>query len=440
MSDPTPRRESPLPVRPVEGLTRPLRRFLHVEAAGGVILLVATIAALVAGNSAVADRYRAFFETRVVLGLGSFVLDYPLWYWINDGLMAIFFFVIGLEIKRELVHGELRDRRNVVLPLVAAVGGAAVPVAIYLALQPSSPGSSGWAVPMATDIAFVVGALALLGDRVPPPLKIFMLSLAIIDDMLAVLVIALFFSESIQPAYLAAAAGGFGLVVLLNRIGVRRVAVYAFVGVFIWVCTLKSGLHPTVAGALLGLLTPASAWIGDATLLQAVDGALARLRGGADGGASRREAAEDLAFAATESVSPLARLEAALHPWVGFAIMPVFALANASVAVSADGFTEGIAVAVMAGLVLGKPIGIAGAALLACRLGLARLPEGTSPGPLLGAACLGGIGFTMALFIASLSLAGESLDAAKAGILAGSAASLVLGMSILFVSLRRRER
>jgi len=419
-----------LPRRPYEALTRPLRRFLHVQAAGGVVLLAATVVALVLANSPLAARYRAICDTRVVVGVGSLVLDYPLWYWINDALMAVFFFVIGLEIKRELVLGELRDRRNVVMPLVAALGGAVAPIAIFLALQPSPPGSHGWAVPMATDIAFVVGALALLGDRVPPSLKVFMLSLAIIDDILGVLVIAVAFSESIAVGWLAAAAGGVGLVVVAGRAGVRRTAIYVLLGAFVWLCTLKSGIHPTVAGALLGLLTPASAWIGDDTLLRVIDGVSTAIRGGATADA-RRDAAEDLAVAARESVSPLARIEHALHPWVGFVIMPIFALANAGVTVGAAGLTSGVALAVAAALVVGKPLGIAGCALLAARLGLAPLPAGTSVGALVGAACLGGVGFTMALFIASLSLEGEPLVAAKAGILAGSALSLVLGLLIL---------
>jgi NhaA family Na+:H+ antiporter len=424
-------------------LTRPLERFLHVQAAGGLVLLAATLLALAAANSPLADMYRRVWEQPLEVGLGRFELAYPLWYWINDGLMAIFFFLIGLEIKRELVWGELRDRRNVVLPAAAAAGGVLVPVAAYLLLQPELPGRAGWAVPMATDIAFVVGCLALLGPRVPAGLKIFLLSLAIIDDILAVLVIAIFFTTSIDTAWLAGAAAGFGLTSLLNRLGVRRVTMYVLVGVGIWLCTLKSGVHPTVAGALLGLLTPASAWLGSATLLEVVQRAVERLRntdpvGGPD--ADRREAAEDLAFAATESVSPLERLEHGLHPWVSFGIMPLFALANAGVAVSLGGVTDPIATAVMVGLVVGKPLGIVLASGLVVLLGLAKLPDATSWSALLGAGCLGGIGFTMALFIASLSLAGPELEAAKSGILVASAASLGLGMGLLVSALPRAAR
>ncbi len=423
-----------LPDRPILRLTRPLERFMHVQAAGGLVLLAATLLALGAANSPLAEAYRAVWEQPLEIGLGPFKLAYPLWYWINDGLMTIFFFVIGLEIKRELVWGELQDRRNVILPAAAAAGGVLVPVGAYLLLQPELPGRAGWAVPMATDIAFVVGCLALLGPRVPAGLKIFLLSLAIIDDILAVVVIAIFFTSSIDTTWLAGAAAGFGLTVLLNRAGARRVGVYALVGTGIWLCTLKSGVHPTVAGALLGLLTPARAWIGGATLLEVAQRAVGHLRGVDPGGGpavDRREAAEDLAFAATESVSPLERLERGLHPWVSFAIMPLFALANAGVTVGLGGVTHSIAIAVAVGLVLGKPVGIVLASWLVVQLGLARRPDGTSWTTLLAAGCLGGIGFTMSLFIASLSLAGSELEAAKSGILVGSAASLCLGLGLL---------
>ena len=428
-----------LPSRPVTRLTRPFVRFMSLQAAGGGVLLVATVIALILANSPLAADYAAFWERRLTVGVEGAALSYPLWYWINDGLMAIFFFVIGLEIKRELVWGELRDRRNVVLPALAALGGALVPVAIYLVLQPSLPGRAGWAVPMATDIAFVVGCLAVLGSRVPPALKVFMLSLAIIDDILAVIVIAVAFSSSIQVLWLAAAAGGFALIVVLDRLGARRIGVYVLIGAGIWLCTLRSGIHPTVAGVLLGLLTPASAWIGDRVLVEVLERGLASARArDVEGAHEHREAIEILAIAATESVSPLERLEHGLHPWVAFVIMPLFALANAGVAVSFSGLQEPIALAVVAGLVLGKPIGIAGAAWLAIKLGVARLPDRTSWPALLGAAWLGGIGFTMALFIASLSISEPELGASKSGILIGSAISMVCGMALLAWALRGR--
>ncbi|HLU48439.1 MAG TPA: Na+/H+ antiporter NhaA, partial [Planctomycetota bacterium] len=369
-----------LPERRFERLTRPLVRFLEIEAMGGFVLLLATAVALVAANSGFAERYQEFWETRLSFALGDFSLDYPLWYWVNDGLMVIFFFVIGLEIKRELVWGELRDPRHVILPTVAAFGGAAAPMGIYLALQSSPPGSAGWAVPMATDIAFVVGALALLGKRVPAGLKVFLLSLAIIDDILAVLVIAIFFTTSIDMTWLGVAGGSLVVIALLNAIGVRAVGVYLLVGIVTWLATFKSGIHPTVAGAVLGLLTPASAWIGGATLLEVLEESWDRLRGRAqplsqpDG----RDAAEDLAFAATECLSPLERLEKGLHPWVTFTIMPIFALANAGVAVEAERLTHPIAIAVALGLVIGKPLGIGLACFICVRLRLSLLPVGVA--------------------------------------------------------------
>ncbi|KAB2903875.1 MAG: Na+/H+ antiporter NhaA [Kofleriaceae bacterium] len=427
----------PLPPRPIKALTRPFVRFMELQASGGLVLVLATVVALVAANTALADDFAGLWNATFTIDLGGARLSYPVWYWINDGLMAIFFFVIGLEIKRELIWGELRDRRNVVLPALAALGGAVVPVGIYLALQRSGEARAGWAIPMATDIAFVVGCLAVLGPRVPPALKVFVLSLAIIDDMLAVIVIAVAFSSSIDLLWLGGAVGALALIYALNRAGVRRIGIYVAVGALVWLCTLKSGIHPTIAGVLLGLLTPATAWVAPDRLAAIVEQALPRIREEGESDAERKEAAETLAFAATESVSPLERLEHALHGWVAFAIMPLFALANAGVAVSADAMGAPVSVAVVAGLTLGKPIGIAGAAFLAIKLRLARLPERTSWPALAGASWLGGIGFTMALFIASLSLPPALLADAKSGILLGSALSLIGGMTVLALALRR---
>lgn len=427
----------PFPKRPVDRLIRPWQRLLHLPAAGGIVLLAATVVALVAANTSLAGHWNAFWHTHIELRVGEFRLDHSLAHWINDGLMVLFFFAIGLEIKRELVWGELRDRKNVVLPLAGALGGVALPVAIFLALQGRGDARAGWAVPMATDIAFVVGCLALLGPRVPAGLKVFLLSLAIVDDILAVLVIALFFTGEIGVGWLFGALGGFVVVVALNRIGVRRVAAYVVVGVWIWLCTLKAGVHPTVAGAALGLLTPASAWLGGLTLLTVVENALKSLRKEPRSTESRREATADLGFALDESIAPLDRLERALHPWVAFAIMPLFALANAGVEVSASSFGSAVSFAVALSLALGKPLGIVGACFLCVKLKLAKLPEGTSWAAMLGAGQLAGIGFTMSIFLATLSLDGENLAAAKSGILSGSALSLVVGCTLLALVLRR---
>lgn len=424
----------PIPVVPIQGLTRLFVRFLHVESASGVMLLVCTAIAITLANSPWADPFRAFWDQSARIEVGSHALDFPLWYWVNDGLMTIFFFVIGLEIKREVTSGELRDRRKLALPVGAAIGGALVPAAIYAALQWGAAGQRGWAIPMATDIAFVVGCLALLGSRVPAGLKIFVLTVAIVDDILAISVIAVFYSESIMLGWVLAAAAGFGLTTLLNRLGVRSVAVYVFVGAGIWFCTLKSGLHPTIAGVLLGLLTPASAWLGSNSLLEVMDGAANTLQHGAK--PERTALLRQMRLASRETVPPLERLEVALHPWVSFVIIPIFALANAGVPIAVDAVVDPVAIAIAVGLVIGKPVGIVASAWLTIRLSRGALPAGVSWPALAGAGCLAGIGFTMSLFVASLGLEGDTLLTAKSGILTGSAISGILGLVILIRVLR----
>lgn len=431
-----------LATRPIERLISPFERFLHVEAASGLFLVVSTAVAMFLANSALAPSYEAFWNQHLRISFGSLGLDYPLWYWVNDGLMTLFFFVIGLEIKREVIDGELSEARKVVLPIASALGGALVPVGIFLLLQPGGDALRAWAVPMATDIAFVVGCLSLLGKRVPRGLKIFMLSLAIVDDILAVLVIAAFYTAEIHLGTLALAILGFGVVVLLNRLGVRTVAAYLLVGAVIWLLTLKSGIHPTVAGVALGLLTPASAFLGDRSFIDVLARATHVVSDAGQGPAvaeDRRGVLRTVRFAATEATSPLERLQTGLHPWVGFFIMPVFALANAAVVISVEMVTKPLALAVAAGLVLGKPLGIFAFAFVTVKMGLARLPERTNWGVLLAAGCLAGIGFTMSLFVASLGLEGDPLLAAKGGTLLGSGVSLILGMVLLWWLLPKAE-
>lgn len=439
-----------LPPRPIERLTKPLEAFLHLQAAGGVVLLIATTLALVLANSGAAAGYKAFWDTHLTIGVGSANLDYPAWYWINDGLMAVFFFVIGLEVKRELAWGELSDKRNVTLPAVAALGGALVPIAIYLALNSAPAGKSLWATPMATDIAFVVGIMALFGSRLPAGFKVFMLSLAIIDDILAVIVIAAVFTAELAPLWLVGAGLGLAMVASLNRLGVRRIGVYVLVGAFVWLCTLKSGIHPTVAGAILGLMTPAAAWLTPGQLVDRMRSAFPRLEAVAVASAEVSAAAktapdpdyrdliQQVDFTATESVSPLERIEHALHPWVGFVIMPLFALANAGVPVSLDGLGEPVSLSIALALFIGKPVGIVLASWLVVKTKLARLPSGVGWGMLTAGGSLAGIGFTMALFVASLSSEGATLEAAKAGILMGSLASMIVGSGLLYLATRNR--
>jgi NhaA family Na+:H+ antiporter len=413
-----------------------------VESASGIVLLVCTIVALVLANSPWAADFAQAWQTRLTIRFGDFELSKPLLLWVNDGLMTVFFFVVGLEIKRELVAGELRDPKKAALPVMAALGGMVAPAAIYYSLQRGQPGEPGWGIPMATDIAFVVGFLALLGQRVPLGLKILLLSLAIADDIGAVLVIAVFYSSNIALGYLAAAAVGFGVLLLFNRIGVRRVAVYVVVGAAIWFAFLKSGVHPTVAGVLLGLLTPASAWVGDQAFRDVLGQTWQRFQGDVSHDDElehhQHPSLAQLRFAAREATSPLERLERGLHPWVAFGIMPLFALANAGVAIEIGVFREPIALAVAAGLILGKPLGIVAFSWVAVAVGLARLPSGVTWRVMLGAGCLAGIGFTMSLFIAGLALPAELLDAGKTGTLSGSLVSAILGCGLLVMFLPRR--
>ncbi|MDH3726002.1 MAG: Na+/H+ antiporter NhaA [Myxococcales bacterium] len=416
--------------------TQPLVRFLRVESASGLVLAVCTVVALTAANSPWAASYGRMWNQNIRVGAGALELSYPLWYWINDGLMVLFFFVIGLEIKRELVSGELQEARRVVLPVAAAFGGVAAPIAIFLATHPEGPGRMGWAIPMATDIAFVVGCLALLGNRVPRGLKVFVLSLAIVDDIMAVVVIAVFYTDSLHTAWLLGALAGLGLVAVAVGMGVRAISIYFLIGTAVWLCTLKSGVHPTIAGVALGLLTPSRASLTDVAFLERLERAAFSLKTQPVDEVSRRNILSDLAFAARQAMSPLVRLETNLHPWVAFLIMPLFALANAGVPISGSALGEPIAFAAGVGLFVGKPIGILLAAWLTIRLGWAKLPGGVTWTALTGAASLCGVGFTMAIFIASLSVDGPLLVAAKTGVLVGSGLSIAVGISVLNAALR----
>jgi NhaA family Na+:H+ antiporter len=437
----------PLPEQPVRRLVEPIARFLRIEAASGVVLLVATVAAFALANSPWSGPFLDFWSTPIGVRIGSREIAHSLRHAINDGLMTLFFFVVGLEIKRELVLGELRDPRAAALPLAAAAGGMAVPAGLYLALQLGEPGERGWGVVMATDIAFVVGCLAVLGRRVPHGLRIFVLSLAIIDDIGAILVIAVGYAGRLDLAALALGAFGVSAVYGLRRLGVRSIPVFVVAGVLVWFAVHESGIHATISGVILGLLTPARPWVEAPrlrTILRRVGDYLHgngwREAAGAGGGAGepgQQALLRSVAFAARETLSPLERLESALHPWVGFAIMPLFALANVGVPLGATGLADPVAAAVIVGLVLGKPIGIVGACAIAVRLRLAVLPAGLGWRVVAAAGVLAGIGFTMSLFIANLAFDGPALDAAKLGIVAASVIAAVAGMTLLFVALGR---
>jgi len=427
-----------LPEEPIDRVTKPLRKFLHVEAASGIALLVCTVVALVLANSDASAWFLGLWKTRVSFGIGSFRMDHPLYHWINDGLMAIFFFVIGLEVKRELVVGELRELRKAALPIAAALGGMVVPAGIYLLLQGGTEARAGWGIPMATDIAFVVGCMAVLGKRVPHTLRVLLLSLAIADDIGAILVIAIGYTASIDLVALGLGFAGIALVWGMARVGIRSFGLYTVVGVLVWLAFHESGVHATIAGVILGLMTPARSYLGRSTFSGILDRASAVLRGDEWHELSHRsEKVRDFARAARETVSPLEYLEGLLHPWMGFVVMPIFALANAGVPFHLSDATSPVALAIGAGLVVGKPVGILLASLLAVKLGIASLPKGVSWGVLAGGGMLAGIGFTMALFISGLALGGPALDVAKVGILFASAVAAALGMTALVMLLPR---
>ncbi len=374
--------------------------FVSVEVLGGVVLLIATIAALIWANVA-PGSYADVWSAELTIGAGRFAITESLQHWVSDGLMTVFFFVVGLEIKRELVRGELRDPRIATMPVVAAIGGMVVPALLYLAVNTSGPGGKGWAIPMATDIAFAVAVLAIIGSRVPPQLKLFLLSLAIVDDIGAIIVIAVFYSGEISAAWLLGAVGGIAVIVGLQRLGARHALVYVLPAIGLWICVLESGVHATIAGVALGLLTPAHPIKG-------------------------REVLE--------------RLEARIHPWSSFLIVPIFALANAGIELgggsASRALKSSIALGIVLGLVIGKPLGIVMATAIATRLRLGRLPDGVRLGHIFAAGAAAGIGFTVSLFVANLSYTGVRLDEAKVAILTASLVSGAIGITLLRITTR----
>lgn len=423
----------PLPRAPIHLFTRPLTKFMHIAASSGVVLLVCTLAALGLANSPLGPDFLAFWKTKVGIEFGDFTLRYSLQHWINDALMAVFFFVIGMEVKRELVLGELRDPRRAALPIAAAIGGMIVPALLYLLFIGERPGKEGWGIPMATDIAFVVGCMAILGNRIPSTLRVLLLTLAIADDIGAILVIAIGYSADLDLGMLAGGGVGILVVALLARLGVRSFGVYTAVGGVIWYCFHESGVHATIAGVILGLQTPARSYL-DRT-------AVGRFLTGIDeGGVQDADGVQRMIRVARESVSPLDYLMHALHPWVAFAVMPVFALANAGVKLDPASLTHPLAIAIAVGLLFGKPIGIVAISWLAVKVRLTSLPPGVTWPVLTAAGFLAGIGFTMAIFIAGLALSGELLDTAKVGILVGSGLAAAIGMVALTMLLPGKSK
>jgi len=416
-------------------ITSPIQRILEIEAASGIVLLVATVAALVWANVSPAS-YEHVWHTPIGVRLGPWGFEQPLHFWVNDGLMTIFFFVVGLEIRREIFEGELSTFRQAALPLAAALGGMLVPAAIFATLNVGRAGSPGWAVPMATDIAFAVGVLTLLGSRVAPALRILLLALAVIDDIGAIVVIAVFYSAGIAADGMVLVVAGLVVVLLLRSAGVRNAFVYIAPGIAVWAGFLVTGIHPTIGGVLLGLLTPVRPWFGPSGFAETTLAELEQF--GAKDRAELLTSLDLINQARREALSPAELLVHALHPWVAFIVMPVFALANAGVVLGGaelSGDALWLFLGIVLGLSLGKPIGITLASFSAIRAKVASgSAEMTRRGVLL-VGLVGGIGFTMSLFIAQLAFEpGPLLDTAKLAILVGSGVAMVLGLSFGLVN------
>ena len=382
-------------------------RFFQLEAASGLLLIAAAALALIINNSPLSSFYSSFLEVPVAVQIGALQIAKPSLLWINDGLMALFFLLIGLEVKRELLDGHLSKPSQVVLPGAAAIGGMVVPALIYCALNKDNPAAlGGWAIPMATDIAFALGVLALLGKRVPVSLKLFLMTLAIIDDLGAIIVIAIFYSGELSSASLAGAGACLVALIAMNRLGVVKLGPYLIIGLILWVCVLKSGVHATLAGVTLAFCIPL-----------------------------RTKNAEP---------SPLLGLEHALHPWVAYGILPLFAFANAGVSlagVNLESFTHHVPMGIAAGLLVGKTVGVFGLTWLAVKTGLAALPTGANWGQVMGVAILCGIGFTMSLFVGSLAFLPGSSEYAgmdRMGILTGSILAALIGYAVTAMASRKQ--
>lgn len=431
-------------VMPIDSLLVPLQSFARHKLAGAGLLMLATLVALVWANSPWAESYHHTLHLEVAVSMGGLSFAKSLHHLINDGLMGVFFFVVGLEIKREVMVGELSSRRQAALPALAAIGGMAIPALLYVAINPEPPLRAGWGIPMATDIAFALGVLAVLGDRAPPGLKILLTALAIVDDIGAVLVIAVFYTEQIATSALLVGLLGVIVSLLMSRLGVRNTLAYLLVGTVVWLAFLESGVHATIAALLMAFTIPARTRIDGRRLMLRLEAALGQLRQvgpPTDKGLNTNEqqhVLDELALVRGAASAPLQNLEHGLVPLVTFLVLPVFALANAGVSLSGvgvDALSGGIALGVIVGLVIGKPVGIFAFVWGAVRMGWADLPAGVSWRQVAGIGLLGGIGFTMALFIAGLAFTSAAeLEAAKVGILVASVLAGVVGLALLRTS------
>lgn len=426
----------------------PAENFIHSESAGALFLLAAALLAVLWANSPWSASYFGLREAIITLEIGPFAITEDVLHWINDGLMTVFFFVVALEIKRELVHGELSAVKKAALPVAGAIGGMILPVGIFLAFNLGGRGAHGWGIPMATDIAFALGLLALLGDRIPFSVRIFLLAYAIVDDIGAILVIAIFYSGDLSLNAVVWAAAVLAVIMAARYAGVRNIAVYIMLGAIFWAAVFKSGIHATIAGVILGLLAPARAWIGGHETAAELEKNLPHLREALQRG--QREHAEailgEIDILSRHSEAPLERIERLVHPWTSFLVLPLFALANAGVALSSKvvsgSLTSPVTLGIAAGLLAGKFLGLSGFAWGAVRLGIAKLPDETTWRHILGTALLGGIGFTVSIFIADLALQDAQLAAeAKIGILIASLIAAAAGWLFLrFAVPRPRQR
>lgn len=424
----------------IRTLMRPAIDFFNLEQASGLLLIAIAVIAIVWANSPWAASYFSIWEMKVSFGFGDFKIEKDFLHWINDGLMAVFFFVVGLEIKRELLIGELSSVKNAVLPAVAALGGMVFPAMIYAAMNGGSDALKGWGIPMATDIAFAIGILSILGNKVPFALKVFLTAVAIIDDLGAVIVIAIFYSANISFMMLGIAGGVLLILILLNFLDIKSPLVYAVFGILLWFLFLKSGVHATIAGVLLAFTIPTKTRMNGKELFEVTKDALDEMqeKGLVKEGNAISADVNSVIFTiesnCEKASAPAHRLEHKLHPYVAFFIMPIFALANAGVALGGvgNGVINGVTLGIIAGLLAGKVLGVSLFSMAAVKIGFGALPTGTNMRQLVGVGFLAGIGFTMSLFIAGLAFRGsELLDFAKVGIIAGSVISGVIGYYIL---------